>query len=193
MIARTGLLISAVIFLSACAPVKLIEPTRVTIGDGFSVEPQIRWSSIPARSGLDLWTVDGATLEAVTFFKGVADGQPLYRGPMGGGAPQEDKRPKFRAAMTPTDIAELFADSFAMVQVQNVETTGLRPAKFGSEDGFRFEMTWATPGGLEMQSLVAGAVLKSRLYAVVYSGARAHYFPRYRDTVENLLKSITLQ
>jgi len=192
MIARTGLLISAVIFLSACAPVKLIEPTRVTVGDGFSVEPQIRWSSLPARPGLDLWTVDGATLDAVTFFKGVADGQPLYRGPMGG-APQEDKRPKFRAAMTATDIAELFEDSFAMLRMQNLETTGLRPAKFGAEDGFRFEMAWVTPGGLEMQGVVAGAVLKNRLYAVVYSGARAHYFPRYRDTVENLLKSITLR
>ena len=199
MTARSGLLGPAVVWLSACAllvsacaPVKLIEPPRATIGDAFSVDPQIRWASVPARSGIELWTVDGATLEALTFFKGVEDGQPLYRGAMPGG-PEEDKRPKFRATMTPTDIAELFVDSYAMFHAQKIETTGLRPAKFGTQDGFRFEITWVTPGGLDMQTLVAGAVLKKRLYAVVYSGARLHYFPRYRETVENLLKSISVQ
>ena len=192
MTARMGFLVLAVLVVNACAPVKLIEPPRATIADGFSVDPQIRWASLPSRSGIDLWTVDGATLEALTFFKGVADGQPLYRGGIAGG-PDEDKRPKFRAAMTPTDIAELFVDSYAMLQAQKIETTGLRPAKFGTADGFRFEMTWVTPAGLEMQNLVAGAVVKSRLYAVAYSGTRVHYFARYRDTVENLLKSVNVQ
>ena len=191
---RTLALLLLVLFLvTACARVKLIDNTRVSIGDTYSVDPQLRWASVPARPGLDLWTVDGAALDSVTFIKGVADGEAVFRGPIGSGAPDEDRRPKFRAEMTPSDIAELFVDSYALFRNQKLETAGLRPAKFGTEDGFRFEMTWVTPAGLEMQALVAGAIIKKRLHAVVYSGARAHYFPKYRDAVEKLLISIKLQ
>lgn len=192
MSARAVFWLSIVVLATACAPVKLIEPTRATIGDAFSVEPQIRWASVPARAGVDVWTVDGAGLEAVTFVKGVAPGQPLYRGGMPGG-PEEDKRPKFRTGMTPTEIAEFFADSIALFRVQKLETTGLRPAKFGTQDGFRFDMSWVNAAGLELQAIVAGAVVKDHLYAIMYSGARAHYFPKYRDTVEKMLDSVKLQ
>ena len=189
---RLGLLLLVSVLAAGCAMVTLVEPKATSIGDAYTVEPQIRWASVPARSGMDLWTVDGAALDSITFVKGLADGEVMLRGAVQGGPP-EDKRPKFRAQMTPSDIAELVIDSYALLGHQKIETASLRPAKFGSAEGFRFEMGWVTRGGLEIQALVAGAVVKGKLHLIIYSGTRAHYFPKYRDDVERVLASIRLQ
>ena len=188
---RLALLLLVSVVAAGCA-ISLVEPKRTTIGDAYSVEPQIRWTSLPARSGFTVWTVDGAELEALTFVKGVTDGEVLMRGAIPGG-PAEDKRPKFRAQMTPSEIAELVVDSFALFGAQRIETSNLRPAKFGTADGFRFEVTWITRSGLEAQALVAGAIVKGKLRLIYYSGARAHYFQKYRDDAERVLTSVRLQ
>ena len=189
---RLGLLLLVSVLAAGCAMVTLVEPKPRTIGDAYSVEPQIRWASVPARPGMDLWTVDGAALDVITFVKGLADGEAMVRGAIPGGPP-EDKRPKFRASMTPSDVAEVVVDSYALFGHQKIDTANLRPAKFGTADGFRFDMSWVTQVGLEMQALVAGAVVKGKLHLIIYSGTRAHYFPKYRDDVERVLDSIRLQ
>lgn len=188
---RRALLVLAAVLLAGCAGVTLVEPRRTTVGDAYSVEPQVRWSSLPARTGMELWTVDGSGLEAIIFVKGVADGRPVVRGAIQDG-PSEDKRPKFRKGMTPSEIMELLVDSYALFGNQKIETANLRPAKFGSANGFRFEMTFVLRTGLEMQAMVAGAVVKDQLRAIIYAGTRAHYFPKYRDTAERVLASIQL-
>jgi hypothetical protein len=67
-----------------------------------------------------------------------------------------------------------------------------RPA-LPAADGFRFDLIYLQRTGLEAQGLVAGAVLKDKLYLILYTGARAHDFPRYRDHVERMIQSVTLQ
>jgi hypothetical protein len=189
---RLGLLLLVSMLASGCVMVTLVEPRPTSIGDTYTVEPQIRWASVPARPGLEVWTVDGTALDAITFVKGLADGAVLLRGVIQGGPP-EDRRPKFRARMTPNEIAELVVDSYALFGAQKIETSNLRPATFGSADGFRFDMGWITRSGLEMQALAAGAVIKDRLHLIIYAGARAHYFPKYRDDVDRVLASVRLQ
>lgn len=189
---RLGLLLLVSLLMAGCVMVTLIEPKPTSIGGAYTVEPQIRWASVPARPGLELWTVDGSALDAITFVKGLADGEVLLRGAIQGSTP-EDKRPKFRAQMTPSEIVELVVDSYALYGHQKIETSNLRPAKFGTADGFRCDMSWVTRSGLEMQALLAGAVVKGKLQLVIYSGTRAHYFPKYRDDIERVLRSVQLQ
>src|SRR5713226_7624128 len=151
---RLALLLLVASLIAGCAPVTLVKPKRQTIGDVYSVEPQIRWASVPARSGFEVWTVDGAGLDALTFVKGLKDGEVLMRGTIPG-SPAEDKRPRFRAQMTPSEIAELVVDTFALFGDQKIDASNLRPAPFGMADGFRFELAWVTRAGLEKQALVA--------------------------------------
>jgi hypothetical protein len=186
-----GPLLLVALVTAGCAMVTLIEPKPTTIGDAYTVQPQIRWASVPARPGMDLWTVDGSALDALTFVKGLADGEVLVRGAIREGPPEE-RRPRFRAQMTPSDVVELVVDSYALLGNQKIEAVNLRPAKFGAADGFRFELTWVSPGGLEIQALVAGAVVKGRLHLIIYAGTRAHYFPKYRDDAERVIASVRL-
>jgi hypothetical protein len=88
---------------------------------------------------------------------------------------------------------ELAADTLTALGNAQVEAHHLQPARFGSAQGFRFELTYVQRSGLEAQALVAGAVIRERLHLIWYSGSRAHYFPRYRDHVERLIQSVTLR
>lgn len=136
---------------------------------------------------MELWTVDGPGLQAIRFINGVADGEALFEGK------GKEKQPTFRKSMTPSEIMEFVVDSLAGVGFEKIETTGLRPEKFGSAQGFRFDTHFVTRQGLEGQASVVGAVLKEKLHLIIYSGTRAHYYPKHRDHAERIIQSIQLQ
>jgi len=164
----------------------LVEPRRAPIGDLYTVEPQIPWSAAKAGK-MELWTVDGPALQAIRFINGLTDGDALF------GGRDKEKRPKFRKAMTPTEIMEFVVDSLASSGLQKVEATNLRPEPFGDVPGFRFEMRFVYGGGLEGQGLVVGAVAKEKLYLIMYTGARAHYYAKHEEDVERLVRSVRMQ
>ncbi|HKA06891.1 MAG TPA: hypothetical protein VKD71_06505, partial [Gemmataceae bacterium] len=119
---RRALFLIISLLMPACTTVTLVEPKPTSIGSAYIVEPQIRWASVPSRPGMDVWTVDGSALDAITFVKGVSDGEVLLRGAIPGGAP-DDKRPRFRGHMTPSGIVGLVADRYALFGHQKIETS----------------------------------------------------------------------
>ena len=174
------------VILAGCTTYSLIEPRRTAIGDFYTVEPQIPWSA--AREGrAELWTVDGPLLESLRFMKGLRDGDPLFEGR------DQDKRPRFQKTMTASDIMEFVADSVSMQGGQKLTTHNLRPVQFGNAPGFRFELSFVSQEGLEKEALVVGAVIKDQLHLIMYAGARAHYYPKYKEHVERLIESIKMQ
>ncbi|HEV8642334.1 MAG TPA: hypothetical protein VGV13_14650 [Methylomirabilota bacterium] len=177
----------AAILLAGCAQTlsyTLVETRRVPIGDAYTVEPQITWTSV-AQDKVESWTVDGFALHYLRFFKGIANGEPLLAG-----GKDEAKRPHFRSTMTESEIAEFIVDSFYGGRLRPRE---LRPATFGGAPALRFDLTYVTGDGIQRRAAVVGAVLKEKLHVIVYDGAALRYFPRYRDHVERLLESIQLR
>lgn len=174
--------------LSGCVATgyTLIEPRRTAIGNLYTVEPQIAWSSLK-RGKVELWTVDGPALEAIRFVSALSDGDGLFE------EKGKEKGPTFKREMTATEIMEFIVDSVAGSGAEKVEATGLRPQKFGNVEGLRFEMRFVTRRGLEGEGLVVGAVVQEKLYLVMYSGARAHYYPKYKDQVDRIIESIRMQ
>lgn len=170
--------------LGACAPITLVEPKRQTIADTFSVDPQIAWSKM-SSANVDLWTVDGHNLEALRFYKGLRDGEALFDVKK-----ESIKLPTFATGMTPNEVMEFVVDSLSRAGASTVEGRNLRPSDFGSSPGFRFELSFLDADGLETDGMVCGTVIEKRLYMILYTGARIHYFPKYRDEVERIIQSI---
>lgn len=180
---RLALLVGLALLLSACAQISLVEPKRQKIGEAFSVEAQIAWSRIPAER-IEIWTVDGLRLQAVRFFKGVKDRETLFK------AGEDAKLPVFRAEMTANEVMELVVDTLSRAGASQVAARGLRPADFGDAPGFRFEFGFVDANGLDGEGIAGGAVIEARLYLILYTGSRAHYFPKYKDDVDRLLDSV---
>jgi hypothetical protein len=188
MIARRCAWLAFALALVGCAvgPPRptLVERRSAVIGDALTVDPQIEWTSLRVE-GRETWTADGFALDALHFFPAVADGHGLLPAPAKG----PDTRPRFRRSMSEPEILELVVDTLFPGRPQ---ARNLRPFEFGRQPGFRFDVDYVTPGGLQRQALVAGAVVRERLRLIVYDAVSLHYFAKHRDVVERILSSVQL-
>lgn len=170
---------------AGCGRLQVTGTERVAIGRAYTVDPQIEWSAA-SQGNRDIWTVDGLTLQAIHFFKGVRKGWTL----LGARRAQNDEWPTFDPGMTPHELLEFIVASLSRFGLANVDPYGLRPQPFGKAQGFRFDFDFLYPDGLEGRGLAAGAVIDDRLQLILYVGARQYYFPEYLDEVEAIIASI---
>jgi hypothetical protein len=189
-------LLAMLVGVAACE--SAVGPGRTHIGESFTVEPQIRWTSLPWAGEGALWTVDGTSLHALRLLNDVADGDTLLRGDIVAGGPvgvktPKDKQPRFHATMTPSEIMDVVVDTWVLMGASQIEASGLRYFRFGNRDGFRFDLAFVWPDGVEARALVSGTVVRRRLYLIVYEGTRLHYFDKYRSTVDLLVDSARVQ
>jgi hypothetical protein len=196
---RVVLLAVVVAFwLSGCATYTLVSPGNIKVSGCCSVETPIEWSRSGAGN-MEVWTIDGASLEAIYFFKGIRDGETLFNT-----YNKKIKLPKFRKTMVESEIMEFVVDSMEAASQQNlyvsslvgndVQALYLRPYKINADFGFRFELAYLSPhNGLEYDGLIVGIVEKEKLYLVAYAGARQYYFPKYKARVEQLMGTLKLE
>ena len=173
------------LFLTGCGGTySLIDSERTSIGEHYSVDPQIIWSSL--RNGkVETWTIDGPSLQTLHFVKGLKHGDQLV-----GGASNAN-HPTFKKDMTALEIQEFIVDNFSRRGYVQVEEMSLRPLKFGHAEGFGFDITYVDPNGLDGQATVAGAMINDRLHLIIYSGI-AHYFTKHQAHVDKLIQSIEI-
>lgn len=175
--------IALVLLLVACTSITLVEVKERKVGSGYSVQPQIQWSRLEAGNS-ELWTVDGFGLQALRLLASLEDGEPIID------AGTDAKMPVFRKTMRASEVQELVVETFEQTGGYEVAASGLRPAAFGAEAGFRFELEFVDSNGLEREAMVLGAIVEGKLHLIIYSGAREHYFPKHRDEVEKLFASV---
>ena len=171
------------VVLASCTTFHLVEPKRQQVGRSFSVEPQIQWSKYDA-GWMEMWTVDGASLAAVRFYKGLKDGSPMFM------ANEGQTLPTFRSKMRAGEIREFVVDSLTQTGANKVKAGRLSPARFGGHRGFRFELSFLTDDGLAMNGIATGTVIDGELQLIFYTGASVHYFGRYKAVVERMMTSV---
>jgi hypothetical protein len=143
---RRALVLAGPLALAACAtPITLITPDRQNIGGAFSVDPGGRWNryGIPIYDGnVEVWTLDGLSLNALLFVTGTKDGEPIFTLRQTGGSKGEAP-PPFRSKMSALQIKELFGATLTRAfGTANVETSALRTSTFGGQPGFAFDTAW---------------------------------------------------
>lgn len=180
---RLAVLCLVGVALAGCAGYSLVKTGTHDIDGVYTVQTPIQWSR-KTEGKLETWTVDGTTLEGLYFIKGLRKGETLYRvGP-------NEKLPNFDPAMKPSEIMEFVIDSMASRGAVDVKGRGLRPWDFGGVPGFRFDLSFKTSDGLAFDGVAVGAVIDNELQAIVFAGAAVYYFPKYKDDIESLLRSI---
>ncbi len=88
---------------------------------------------------------------------------------------------------------DFIVDSLGSFGMKQIQTRNLRPIKFGTVPGYRFDFMFLTEEGLEMDGLVVGAMLEERLHLIIYYGARQYYFAKHAGHVKKLLESIRMR
>ena len=162
-------------------------------GKSMKVQPMAGWnrSSAKPSSRSERWTRDGLALNELTFFADVRDGEALYFKPL----MAEKDLPKFRSAMLPTEIVELFENSNRMILASSVFTIGkVEPASLGNHPGVRFSYEYAAPDeGLSRKGEGVAAVVDGRLYLVNFVAPAIHYFDRDISEIRQMISTLQLR
>lgn len=189
MRSRTFFLLASAASLSACSSVggegigyggySLIQVHEIRVGDdSLAVTPPRQWNKISARLFTDIrdvedWTQNGPYLDGISFVTGLKDGKALvYQ------RSRDDRQvPKFRANMTPPEIAAM-VESLFRVRGGAIDftTSSLTPRPFLGANGFQYDFEHLDSDEVRRKGRAVGAVLDGKLYLILYDAARSHYF-----------------
>lgn len=186
------LLIVLALSLAACASVKKVESGDRAVGDRMSINIQGNWNHLdfPGIKPAEIWTMEGVTIDEFLIYSGIKDGQAMH--PEGGGSGQK-KNFVFRSNMQVEAVVSLF-EGVLTRDGSTFKLTKLEPYPFGGRKGYRFEYERIRKFDNVQQSGVGfGAIDKGELFALIYQAPRLTFFPRHRERVEMIAKSVTIK
>ena len=193
-------LVSLALMLAGCETTGsqtfgLVEPQRQTIDDVISVEPGLRWNRVrfsEFAGKIEVWTLDGPTLNTLMFFTGVPNGEPLFVRRRVNQSSVEPP-PVFKSDMNPFEIQELLEATMARnFQTTIAESRGLRPQLIDDGRGFRFDTSLIGRDEVERHGVFVGTIQDDKLYGAWFQGAKHHYFYRYLDEYDRIIESAQL-
>ena len=126
-------------------------------------------------------------MESIRFISGIREGVPIID------IAEEKHETSFRPDMSETELVDAVADAFSLSGAQQVKARNLRPTRFGSLDGFRFELDFLNEDGLKKEGVIVGTVVDESLYLIIYTAAKIHYFSKYAREFEDIVGSIEIQ
>lgn len=152
-----------------------------------TVTPSVDWNRLGSRPGrnAESWTLDGLTLDDVTFYGGIADDTTLFRDYKKKVAPL----PRFSRTMLAPDIAQLFESSYRVsIGTSLMTIDSIEPATFAGRPGFRFSYTFVIQGEeVRRKGVADGAVVDGKLYLITFEAPVIHYFDAYKDEAHDLV------
>ncbi len=148
-----------------------------------------RWSFRPSIHG-EIWTRDGVSLNELSFFAQIPNGQPIYREQYNA----EQLLPKFKSDMLLTDVVELFeASNRIVLQTSIFQIDRVEPAKLGVTDAVRFNYSYALQGDeLARSGEATAAIIDGKLYVANFVAPSIHYFENNVTSVREMVASIKI-
>ena len=172
-----------------------VNARRVRVGNGkMTVVPPSPWNRHRPQLFADVaavedWTQNGPLLDDVTFITGLRSGRYMVRQRR----TADEQVPKFRADMTPPEIAAML-ESLYRVRGGAVDfrTLSIRPREFLGTSGFQFDYEHLDEDELWRKGQVVGAVIDGELYLVMFDAARSHYYEAGLPDFEAIVASARL-
>ncbi|SFR95981.1 hypothetical protein [Sphingomonas jatrophae] len=141
-----------------------------------TVTPAAEWNRLGARPGraAETWTLDGDTLNDLTFYGGIETGQPIVREVSRKSKPL----PHFSSTMLPTDLPALLEASYRIsLDTPLVEIGTVEPTTFAGASGVHFTYSFTNPADdVRRRGEAWAAVIDRRLYMASFEAPALHFF-----------------
>ena len=169
---------------------------RVKVGNGnMTVVPPRSWNRHRPQlfedvASVEDWTRNGPLLDGITFITGLRSGHFMVRQRRS----TDQQVPKFRADMTPPEIAAML-ESLYRVRGGAVDfhTLSIQPRPFLGMGGFQFDYEHLDDDELWRKGRAVGAVIDGELYMVMFDAARSHYYEAGLPDFEAIVASARLR
>ena len=177
-------------FLGGCVPTyALISPSTLGVSNGeVSVTTAIPWNKVPNVGGLEeaeRWTLNGPSLDSVTFITGVKDGEKIAKQ-----RKKEDRQiPPFSATMTPPEFVSMIETYFTILGAINYETTSVAPAEFLGGPGMQIDYQFTGADDVKRKGRTMLVVVTDKLYVMSALGAQLHYYDAFLPEFESMARS----
>ncbi len=175
----------------ALAGYKLV-PKGVPIAvakSSLTVTPSVDWNRLGARPGrnAESWTLDGLTLDDLTFYSGIANDTTLFRD----AKKKTEPLPRFSSTMLAPDIAQLFESSYRVsIGTSLMSIDSVEPATFAGKPGFHFTYSFVIQGEeVKRKGDATGAVIGGKLYMITFEAPVIHYFDATHDAAKSVVDS----
>lgn len=141
-----------------------------------TVTPASEWNRLGARPGrsAETWTLDGDTLNDLTFYGGVENGRPIIREISKNHKPL----PTFSSTMLLSDVPALFEQSYRIaLDTPLVEIGTVEPALFGGAKGVHFTYRFTRPEeDVRRLGEAWATIADGRLYMIAFEAPALHFF-----------------
>ena len=162
---------------------------QVTVANSdLEVTPSQDWNHLGSRVGrnAESWTMDGLSLDDVTFYGGIVNDETLFKE-----RNKKDKPlPKFSSTMLPPDVVQMFEESYRIANDTSVFSVDkVEPTKFLGASGFRFEYAFTSKDEVERKGVGTAAIVGGKLYMITYEAPVIYYFAKYVDAYGKIADS----
>lgn len=161
----------------------------VLAGKAVTVTPARDWNRIGFAHGklAESWTLDGLTLNDVTFFGGIPDNTTLVKDRQKKEAPL----PRFSKSMLAPDVAQLFESTYRVaLRTSQFSIDSVEPATFAGKAGFHFRYSFELLNeNVKRNGEAYGAIHNGKLYLITYEAPTIFYFDRNRADFAALVES----
>ncbi|MFD1789010.1 hypothetical protein ACFSC3_15715 [Sphingomonas floccifaciens] len=156
-----------------------------------TVTPTRDWNRLDIKPGknAETWTLDGEQLNDVTFYGGIAPGEPLVR--------ERSKRreplPKFTSTTLLVEVPELLGGTYrAFKGISKFTVTNSKPDRFLDQPGVRFTYDYTDEDDLPRKGEAIAALVRGQLYMVTFDAPRLHYHDRTIGDFRALVQTAAL-
>jgi hypothetical protein len=170
----------------------LVRVQETRVGDeSLAVTPPREWNKVSVSLFQDIrvvedWTQNGPYLDGISFITGLKDGKALVRQ-----RSRDDRQvPKFRANMTPPEIAAMIESLFRVRGgAVDFQTMSLAPRPFLGVNGFQYDFDHLDTDEVRRRGRAVGAIIDGKLYLIMFDAARSHYYGALINDFEAIVAS----
>ena len=157
-----------------------------------SATPDGEWNRLSRKDGknVELWTLDGDSLNKVSFFGGIPVGEPLLR--------EIDRKnhplPKVMGNMLITDIPALLESTYrSQFSVNQMQIDSQEPALLDGNKGIRFTYAFSRADDeVQRKGEGVGAMVNGQLFLVIYEAPALYFFDKDVEKFRKLAATLKL-
>ena len=137
-----------------------------------------------------VWTQDGLLLDRISIIPAVPEGESIFV--------SRDKSialPTFKSDMLPNELEEFVESSFVKFFGEGdavVNTSGLRPHRFGEHRGVLFDFEASLTDSPDYRGMVGAFIANDLLYVISYSAAEPYYYGKHVDEAKMIIETASL-
>jgi hypothetical protein len=181
----------SLVFVSGCIAFTAVGPGELSY-TGMTIDTRSAWNQAPhevtplSRTNSKTWTKNGILLDRFMIIPGVPSGEPIFRQTRSSQA-----LPIFHAKMLPNEIEELVESSIVKLFGEGgvaVETGGLRPHRYGVNNGVMFDIEVTVSDGPAYRGVAGALIVSEKFFLAMFLGAEPYYYQKLLDEALEIIK-----